>query len=67
MKKFNTAGVCVPEKHYMFDLTTRLEQIKTMVDEGAYFCINRARQYGKTTTLTALRRFLFQTYDVVLS
>ena len=27
MKKFNIAGVCVPEKHYMVDLTSRLDII----------------------------------------
>lgn len=27
--------------------------MKRMVDEGEYFTINRARQYGKTTTIDA--------------
>ena len=48
VKVFNTTGLCVPEKHYMVDLTERLVQIKAMVDAGKYFTINRARQYGKT-------------------
>ena len=65
MKVFNTTGLCVPEKHYMVDLTERLAQIKAMVDAGKYFTINRARQYGKTTTLTALRRSLMPGYDVL--
>ena len=65
MKVFNTTGLCIPEKHYMVDLTERLAQIKAMVDAGKYFTINRARQYGKTTTLAALRRSLMPGYDVL--
>ena len=57
-KKFNTTGLCVPEKYYMVDLIDRLARIKTMVDDGKNFVINRARQYGKTTTLFALSRSL---------
>ncbi|MBR3317046.1 MAG: hypothetical protein IKG21_04415 [Atopobiaceae bacterium] len=45
----------MPSKHYMVDLSERVAQIKEMVDAGEYFAINRARQYGKTTTLYALR------------
>ena len=66
MKMFNTTGPCIPEKHYMVDLSSRLAQIKDMVDAGQYFVINRARQYGKTTTLFALKKFLKDSY-VVLS
>lgn len=36
-----------------------------MVDAGQYFTINRARQYGKTTTLHALEDFLKADYKVV--
>lgn len=53
-KVFNTTAVCFPDKHYMIDLTGRLVAIKTPVDHEKYFTINRARQYGKTTTLRAL-------------
>ncbi len=67
MKKyFNTEGCCYPEDHYMVNLQSRLEQIKTMVDAGKYFTINRGRQYGKTTILEALYNFLKDEY-VVLS
>ena len=48
-KTYNTDGYCDPEQNYMVDLTRRLDEIKIMVDEGKYFTINRARQYGKTT------------------
>lgn len=49
----------------MVDLSKRLEQIREMVDRGEYFTINRARQYGKTTTLHALGDFLGNDYTVV--
>ena len=49
----------------MVNLRPRLEEIKAMVDSGAYFTINRARQYGKTTILQALSRFLKADYEVV--
>ncbi|MCD8370093.1 MAG: ATP-binding protein [Clostridiales bacterium] len=64
-KYFNVNGLCRPEKHYMVDLTSRLEQIKRMVDNGDYFTINRGRQYGKTTTLNALAEYLKKDYQVV--
>ena len=65
MKKFNTTAVCIPSKHYMVDLTDRVKEIKELVDEGKYFTINRARQYGKTTTLKALQKSLSEEYVVL--
>ena len=65
MKKFNTTAVCIPSKHYMVDLSERVTEIKKMVDAGEYFTINRARQYGKTTTLNALRNTLQNSYTVI--
>ena len=65
MKEFNTTGVCIPAKHYMVDLSERVKEIKELVDDGKYFTINRARQYGKTTTLWALSLALESQYDVV--
>lgn len=64
-KEFNITGLCVPKKHYMVNLDRRLEQMKKMVDKGNYFVINRARQYGKTTTLAALAGYLRDEYAVV--
>lgn len=65
MKTFNTAAVCVPSKHYMVDLSDRIQEIRKLVDSGKYFTINRARQYGKTTTLSALMRALSNDYMVL--
>lgn len=64
-KEFNVTGLCVPKKHYMVDLSNRLEQMKKMIDKGNYFVINRARQYGKTTTLAALAEYLKDEYRVI--
>ena len=65
-KKFNVTGDCKPKLHYMVDLQSRLKQIKALVDDGQYFTINKGRQYGKTTTLRALRSYLQNDYDVIL-
>ncbi len=64
-REFNTTGICNPTKHYMVDISERLVEIRKLVDAGKYFCINRARQYGKTTTLSALRKFLSNDYKVI--
>lgn len=65
MKEFNTTGVCIPSKHYMVDISGHVEEIKKLVDAGKYFTMNRARQYGKTTTLNVLRSGLMEDYFVV--
>ena len=62
---FNTTGICNPAEHYMVDLTQRLFKVRKLVDEGKYFTINRARQFGKTTTLHALAEYLSQDYLVI--
>ncbi|MCD8019578.1 MAG: hypothetical protein LUF92_08365 [Clostridiales bacterium] len=64
-KRFNVNGTCDPMRHYMVNLDSRLESIREMVDLGEYFTINRARQYGKTTTLYALAKYLRNSYEVV--
>lgn len=64
-KVFNTAAICIPQEHYMVNLDSRVREIKKLVDAGKYFMINRARQYGKTTTLRALYRNLMKDYYVV--
>lgn len=66
MKKFNVTGLCIPTLHYMVNTDKKIEYIiHNYVDEGAYFTINRARQYGKTTTLELLYQKL-QADSIVL-
>lgn len=62
---FNVTGACDSEFHYMVDLLPRLKKIKRLVDRGAYFTINRARQYGKTTTLGEMKNYLQSEYLVI--
>lgn len=57
-KKFNVTGLCIPDRHYMVDISTQLDEIKKLIDGEEYFTINRGRQYGKTTTLNALKQML---------
>lgn len=64
-KYFNVTGLCTPDKHYMVDISRKLVQIQRLVDRGFYFTINRARQYGKTTTLVALEKTLADRYLVI--
>ena len=64
-KYFNITGICYPEKHYMVNLKERLKEIRQFVDRGDYFVINRARQYGKTTILWALKQYLQKDYEVI--
>ena len=65
MKEFNTTGLCNPKKHYMVDISNKLDDIKKLVEKEKYFIINRPRQYGKTTTLFTLKRELSKKYLVI--
>lgn len=64
-KEFNTTGSCNPEWHYMVDTSKRFEAVASLIDRGKYFTINRARQYGKTTTLDMIWRRLSDRYLVI--
>ena len=64
-KEFNTTGSCNPAMHYMVDTSKKLAQIEELIDRGKYFTINRARQFGKTTTLDSLFRLLSGKYFII--
>lgn len=64
-KIFNVSADCKPNLHYMVDISGLLQKIKGFIDRGEYFTINRARQYGKTTTLRTLKKYLQEEYIVV--
>jgi hypothetical protein len=49
----------------MVDISGKIEQIKQLIDRRCYFTINRARQYGKTTTLNELCKVLTNEYIAV--
>ena len=65
MKTFNVTGSCNPQRHYMVDTESRFKAIEKMIDSGAYFTINRARQYGKTTMLNMIWRKLPNSYLII--
>ena len=65
MKEFNTEAICIPKLHYMVDISDKLQQIEKLIAHGDYFTINRARQYGKTTMMSALSRKLQDQYLMV--
>ena len=48
----------------MVNLDKRLAEIRKMIDRKYYFTINRGRQYGKTTTLAALKQYLQKDFIV---
>ena len=64
-KRFNSTGVCVARKHYMVDISNKLEKIRELIDNEFYFTINKPRQYGKTTTLNELKKLLKEEYLVI--
>jgi len=62
MRRFNVTGICVPEMHYMVDISEKIEKIFKLVEAKDYFTINRGRQYGKTTTIGMLEKRLPSDY-----
>ena len=64
-KRFNIAGTCIPQKHYMADTSEKLSRMIRLIEQESYFMFNRAHQYGKTTTLMLLWRRLKEKYVVI--
>jgi predicted AAA+ superfamily ATPase len=58
MRRFNVAGSCDPELHYMIPPERRLPGAAPLVDRRAYFALHAPRQTGKTTTMLALAQKL---------
>lgn len=66
MKTFQVEGTCNPDRHYMVDTKEKINTIvETLIEKNKYFTINRARQYGKTTTLSLLEKTLRERYLVL--
>lgn len=64
-REFNVTGTCIPEMHYMVDISGKLDSITKLIEKGSYFTINRPRQYGKTTTMFFLEKRLRDDYLVI--
>ncbi len=57
-RRFNTAGPCLFEDHYMLPPEERLPQVRELIDGKHYFVIHAPRQTGKTTLIRNLSRKL---------
>lgn len=65
-KRFNITGICIPGQHYMVDISGKIDEIvRDYIECDEYFTINRARQYGKSTTLALLYNRLKENYLVL--
>jgi hypothetical protein len=53
-RRFNTAGPCRPDLHYMIAAERRLPEARGLVEQMGYFVVHAPRQTGKTTALRAL-------------
>ncbi|MEN8218140.1 MAG: hypothetical protein ABFS56_17570 [Pseudomonadota bacterium] len=54
MKKFNTAGPCIPADHYMVPTAPHFESLKKLIDDKRYFILHAPRQTGKTSLMLQL-------------
>ncbi len=36
MKRFHVTGTCIPEKHYMTEISSKLDQIVEMIEQDSY-------------------------------
>jgi hypothetical protein len=60
-RRFNTAGPCRPDWHYMIPAERRLPEAPALVEQMGYFVVHAPRQTGKTTALRALAEQLTAT------
>lgn len=66
VKEFQVEGNCSPSRNYMVDTSRKIDTIiTTLIEKNKYFTINRARQYGKTTTLDLIYQHLKDKYLVI--
>ena len=65
-KEFNTEVTCDPRLHYMVDTTNKMKVFERLIERKKYFTINRARQFGKSTSLKWIYTHLNGEYLVVV-
>ena len=53
-KRFNIAGPCLADRHYMLPALGRAPILSELVENCEYFVVHAARQSGKTTAMLAL-------------
>lgn len=57
-RRFNTAGPCRPDWHYMVPAERRLPEAAGLIEQSGYFVVHAPRQTGKTTVLRAMAAHL---------
>ena len=57
-RRFNVAGPCKPEIHYMLPAAARVPLARRLVADQNYFVIHAPRQSGKTTAMIDLAQEL---------
>lgn len=57
-RRFNVAGPCKPDIHYMLPAAARVPLARPLVADQNYFVIHAPRQSGKTTAMTNLAQEL---------
>lgn len=57
-RRFNTAGPCKADNHYMLPPVERISGLMRLIERQGYFVIHAPRQSGKTTTMAALAKQL---------
>ena len=50
-RRFNVTGICVPNKHYMVDITNKFNKAMQLIEKGKYFAINRFMKFGRFLTI----------------
>ncbi|WP_423225584.1 ATP-binding protein [Candidatus Amarolinea aalborgensis] len=64
-RRFNVAGPCKPEIHYMLPAAARVPLARRLVADQNYFVIHAPRQSGKTTAMANLAQQLTASGDYV--
>ena len=64
-RRFNVAGPCKPEIHYMLPAAARVPLARRLVADQNYFVIHAPRQSGKTTAMIDLAQELTASGDYV--
>jgi len=58
VRRFNTAGPCLPGYHYMIPPLRRIPEAPGLVDQMGYFVVHAPRQTGKTSAIRAFAQEL---------
>src|SRR5262245_54274995 len=57
-RRFNTAGPCKADLHYIVPPLSRIGPMRELIDNQSYFVLHAPRQAGKTTLMMEFARVL---------